>query len=122
MRTVASLLMALALIMVPVVSAATQYTADLAWSTVPASEVDSYRIEKNSGGMWSEVGTVPADVTSFTDLGPLEASKDYCYRIVAVNATGSAISPVTCDTTPEGDPPLPLAPTAPTVTFNPIEP
>ncbi|WP_193378525.1 fibronectin type III domain-containing protein, partial [Singulisphaera acidiphila] len=64
-------------------------TITLAWTDV-ANET-GYRIERSGDGLtgWTPVGTVPADSTSFPNVGLAEYTR-YYYRIVATNSAGDS--------------------------------
>ena len=117
MRNIAGALAVVLALAAPVFAQApVQYAANISWADKSDNE-DSFRDERNSGGMWGEIATVPADTTTFTDEGPLDVAKEYCYRVVAINVTGASVSPVVCDNTPAGDPPLPVAPSSVMIEF-----
>lgn len=61
---------------------------------------EGYQIKRSltSGGPYSVVATVAANVTSFTDFG-LQGLTEYCYVVCAVNATAVACSEEQCVTT-----------------------
>lgn len=62
---------------------------DLSWNDVDGET--SYRIERsqNGGKGWSTIGTVGADVTTFTDAN-VRSGKTYLYRVYASNASGES--------------------------------
>jgi hypothetical protein len=72
----------------------------LSW-TDNSGEEDGFKIErKASGGNFSEIGTVGADVTAYEDAG-LSSGVTYVYRVRAFNANGnSAYSNESSATTP----------------------
>lgn len=58
------------------------------------------RVERSpsGAGTWSSVSTLAAEVTSYTDAAP-NPDTSYDYRVVATNASGSAISNLSSSTT-----------------------
>jgi titin len=82
----------------------------LTWQDNSDNE-DGFNIERKvEGGSYSRIGTVGADVTSYSDIGReiggLEPGTTYCYRVRAYNAfDGSNPSNESCVTTPLGPPP-----------------
>jgi hypothetical protein len=89
-------------------SVASSTQLNLTWTDVPTET--GYRIERSTDNLtFSSVGSVGANVTTFSDLTAL-ASTQYFYRVVATNAAGdSAPSNVATATTPAA----PTAPAAP---------
>jgi uncharacterized protein YjdB/fibronectin type 3 domain-containing protein len=80
-------------------SAVSNTQINLTWSNV-ANET-GYRIERKTGtgGTFVEIGTVGANVTSFSSTG-LSANTTYCYRVRAFNDAGnSGFSNESCATT-----------------------
>jgi fibronectin type 3 domain-containing protein len=80
-------------------SAVSNTQINLTWSNV-ANET-GYRIERKTGtgGTFAEIGTVGANVTSFSSTG-LSANTTYCYRVRAFNDAGnSGFSNESCATT-----------------------
>jgi len=73
----------------------------LTW-TDNASNETGYKIERSLDGItWSQVATVGANVTTYTNTG-LTKNKKYYYRVVAYNGAGnSAYSNVATATTPK---------------------
>jgi len=63
----------------------------LAWIDLATDET-GFRIERKTNvvGTYASVGTVGANVTSFTDPGPFANGNIYYYRVVATNAVGDA--------------------------------
>jgi len=60
----------------------------LAWQDV--GNEAGYKVERSpNGSSWTQVGTVGADVTSYTDSG-LSDSTSYSYRVLAYNAAGNS--------------------------------
>jgi hypothetical protein len=88
------------------VKGATQ--VDLSWSDTSASEA-GFRIERRvEGGSYSQIATVAANATSYSDTG-LSAGTRYCYRVRAYNTVGdSGYSNETCAST-SAAPQVPLA-------------
>jgi fibronectin type 3 domain-containing protein/regulation of enolase protein 1 (concanavalin A-like superfamily) len=73
----------------------------VSWSDQSANEA-SFRIERRIGtGAWEVVGTVAANVSSFTDT-TASASTTYTYAVFAVNNGGSSQGPTATVTTPAG--------------------
>lgn len=77
----------------------------LTWKDNSNNE-DGFKIERMTGtdGSWAEVGTVAANIKTYTDS--LADSQQYCYRVLAFNNSGlSGPSNTACDpTVPDGDP------------------
>jgi hypothetical protein len=70
-------------------AAASGTSITLSWSDQSSNE-QSFVVERSTGGgAFAQVGTVGANVTSFTDSG-LAASTTYTYQVKAVNAVGSS--------------------------------
>lgn len=63
---------------------------NLSWTDVAGES--GYKIErkKGLGGTYAQVGTTNANVTSFTDSGPLAAGTQYYYRVRAHNLDGNS--------------------------------
>jgi concanavalin A-like lectin/glucanase superfamily protein/List-Bact-rpt repeat protein/fibronectin type III domain protein len=78
-----------------------QSQVNLAW-TDNASNETGFEIERStsgSGGPFSPLSTVGANIASFNDTG-LSAGTEYCYRVRAVNGTGvSSYAGPACATT-----------------------
>jgi uncharacterized protein (TIGR02145 family) len=60
----------------------------LTWTDNCSFEV-GYRIERDAGSEYSEIGTVPADVLDYTDSG-LTFGQSYDYRVAAYNADNTS--------------------------------
>ena len=88
-------------------NAATSVT--IKWSDTSGNET-GFRIERKiSGGAYSTVGTVNANVLTFTD-GSATASTGYTYRVIAVNAAGESVaSNESSVVTPAATPGAPVA-------------
>ena len=73
---------------------------DISWTDKSGNE-DSFKIKKQrTDGTWKKVGTVDANVTSFTHTGRNEG-QEYCYKVQAHSAAGnSPAGPKVCATTP----------------------
>jgi len=72
---------------------------DLSWLDTD-SEIKFKIREKEPGGTWARIGTVGANVTSFSHVG-LEPGSTHCYKIQARTPLGSApASASSCATTP----------------------
>ena len=69
-------------------------TVKLAWNDNSNTESE-FAIERCTGvcthsmGSWNEVGTVPADTTTFTDTGTM-GNTTYSYRVIARNSSGDS--------------------------------
>lgn len=63
---------------------------DLTWTDTSDDET-GYRIERLSGGSYSQIATVGSNSEFFDDSG-LTAGTSYTYRITAVNSTGDSTS------------------------------
>ena len=75
---------------------------DLTWRDNSLKE-SGYKIERKIPGSWTEIGTVSANVTSFSNTG-LTPNKIYYYRVRANNGLNySGYSNVARDTTFSGD-------------------
>jgi hypothetical protein len=84
-------------------SAASTSQINLSWTDNSNNE-DGFKIERlNSDGTWSQVATVGANVTTWSDTG-LTAGTTYTYRVRAYNASGgdSAYSNTASTTTNTG--------------------
>ncbi len=86
----------------------------------PQNEV-GFRIERAVNGVWTAIGTAPANTTTFTDTA-LASGTTYQYRVIAFNAAGDAPASNTATVTTLSDTPvapsnLVAAATAPTVTL-----
>jgi fibronectin type 3 domain-containing protein len=59
-----------------------------------------YRVQRSADGTtgWAQVGTVGADVVSFSDMA-LIASTTYYYRVLATNASGDSVASVVVNAT-----------------------
>ena len=68
-------------------NAASHARIDLQWNDV-ATET-SYKIERRNGGNWTEITTLGANATSFSDQGRT-ASTEYSYRMRALNNAGAS--------------------------------
>ena len=76
------------------------------WTDTSDNE-SGFRIQRQvEGEDFSTIATVPAGTTSYSDSG-LSPNTTYCYRVVAYNAAGEAISNVYCVTTPNAPPAAP---------------
>src|SRR5262249_14111231 len=69
-------------------TAASSSQINLTWIDNSNTE-DGFKIERLSGGTWTEVATVGANVTSWSDSG-LTAGTTYTYRVRAYNAGGNS--------------------------------
>ena len=80
----------------------------LSWADNSPNE-DGFYVERKLGadGNFSRIGTVGADVSSYTDSNLVESTM-YCYRVNAFNSVGeSAYSGEVCGTTSYATPPPP---------------
>ncbi|WP_185154117.1 alginate lyase family protein [Fulvivirga sp. M361] len=68
--------------------AASSTTINLTW-TDNANNEDGFRIERQSGGSFTEIATVGANVTNYSNTG-LTASTTYTYRVRAYNTDGNS--------------------------------
>ena len=74
---------------------------DLRWTDNSTNE-DGFKIERKTGvgGVYSQIATVAANVTSYSDIG-VTPNSQYCYRVMAYNAAGdSSHSNEACCATP----------------------
>ena len=71
-------------------TAASSSRIDLSWTDNSNGET-GYKIERKigAGGTYSQVGTVGANVPSYSNTG-LSGSKTYYYRVMAYNVTGDS--------------------------------
>lgn len=69
-------------------SAVSTSSIDLSWVDNASNET-GYRIERQSGGNWSEVATVGANASTWRDSG-LTAGATYTYRVRAYNTAGDS--------------------------------
>ncbi|MGK2935926.1 MAG: hypothetical protein ACSLFE_11895 [Gemmatimonadaceae bacterium] len=72
----------------------------LNWTDNTSNE-DGFRIDRSTdaGATWAVAGTVPANNSTFAE-GGRAAEVQVCYRVVAVNAGGEAVSATACTTPP----------------------
>ncbi len=80
---------------------------DLAWVDNAANE-DGFRIERSEGGGFSQIATVGANVTVYSNTG-LAADTTYTYRVYAYNGSGASgySNPASATTEPAGtEPPI----------------
>lgn len=88
-----------------------QVSVGLAWRAV-ADEAATFRIERNQGSGWAQIGTSAAGTTQYTDNG-LAPATSYVYRLRACNTAGcSGYSAEVSATTEAPPPPPPAAPGA----------
>ena len=76
---------------------------NLSWQDNSTNET-GFEVERatGSGGTFSKLATVGANVLAYTDSSP-SASTNYCYRVRAFNSAGaSAYTASACATTPTG--------------------
>lgn len=67
---------------------ASQSTVLLTWQRTTTDE-NYFEVQRLDGAVWTDIGTSPQGVTTFTDEG-LSAATQYTYRIRAVNAAGAS--------------------------------
>lgn len=60
----------------------------LSWDS-PSDIVDTYIVERMVDGIWTNIGTVPGSMVSYTDVG-LNAETSYSYRVIASNGGGAS--------------------------------
>ena len=98
---------------------------NLQWSDNSSNE-SGFKIERKTGtgGSYSQIGTVGANVTSYNDAA-IAGGSTYCYRVRAFNGAGdSGYSNDTCASVPAGDPNVsfgnraPVANAGPDMTVN----
>ncbi|MBO0952974.1 fibronectin type III domain-containing protein [Fibrella forsythiae] len=89
---------------------ASQIRLEWANTASNATGIQVERSETGSGGSFSKVKDLGPTETNWTNEG-LTASKEYCYRIKAVNAAGSSDSETKCATTPAPPVTTPAPPT-----------
>ena len=89
---------------------------NLAW-TDNASNEDGFKIERKTGagGTYAEIGSVGANVTSFSNTG-LAASTEYFYRVLAHNTAGNSVYSNEANATTQSAPTPPNAPSSLTAT------
>ncbi len=73
-----------------VVVTANGTTPTVSWTSSPTPDVTGYRVERSSGGTWTEIAAVGPTVTSARDV--TLASGTYRYRVVALRADGRSAS------------------------------
>ena len=82
--------------------AVTHTQINLSWSDLSTNE-SGFEIQRSTtgvGGTYSPLVTVPASTIAYSDIG-LAPSSEYCYRVRAVNGSGSSsFAGPTCATTP----------------------
>jgi hypothetical protein len=69
-------------------SASSSSQIGLSWSD-NASDETGFRVERSTGGAFSQVATLGANATSYSDTG-LAASTAYTYRVLAYNSSGDS--------------------------------
>lgn len=75
------------------------FDAQIVWADRSSNE-SGFRIYRRSGrSAYLQVGTVGANVTTFTDRG-LRPNTNYVYRVGAFNAVNEVLSPETAARTP----------------------
>lgn len=94
-----------------VATAVSDTAIDLGWADNSDNE-DGFRIERSTDGItFSEVTSVGANVTSYSDTG-LSASTAYIYQVVAFNPSGEASSGTASATTDPAPEPAAISLTA----------
>ncbi|MEX0324511.1 MAG: M6 family metalloprotease domain-containing protein [Puniceicoccaceae bacterium] len=92
-----------------VATAASYDSINLSWVDNSTDE-SSFRIERSpEGTSWSEISSVSADVTSYTDTG-LSPSTTLFYRVRAANIAGNSAYTSSASATTDPPPPPPSAP------------
>jgi M6 family metalloprotease-like protein len=82
---------------------------DISWQDNADSE-NGFRVERASDGVsFSEIATLPADSTAYSDNG-LTPNTTYSYRVRAFNAVGNSAYSNTAAATTDPPPPPPAAP------------
>ena len=84
-------------------TAASSSSINLAWTDNSGGET-GYKIERKTGvgGTYSQVGTVGANLTSYSNTG-LSASTTYYYRVRAYNMTGDSTQSNEAEATTSAD-------------------
>ena len=83
---------------------------NLTWADNAGNE-DGFKIERLDGGVWTQVATVGANVTSWQDTGRAAATT-YTYRVRAYNAAGDSAYSNTAGATTPAVATAPAAPSA----------
>ena len=101
-RLLAAVLVLGLLVVLPDVASAATIQATISWTDNSTNE-DGFRVERKTGtgGTFVEISAVGPNVITFVDTS-LAAGTEYCWRIVAFNAVGTAASPEACATMPSG--------------------
>ena len=71
-----------------VVTATTSSSVSLAWTDHSSNE-NGFSIERLVNGAWTQIGWVPANVTTYKNTG-LKARTTYKYRVLAFNGAGNS--------------------------------
>jgi hypothetical protein len=80
----------------------------LSWTDNSANET-GFQIDRWNGSAWAQIGTVGANVTTYTDAG-LSPSTTYYYEVGAYNSAGTAWTNYVTVTTPAATVTAPNAP------------
>lgn len=101
----------LALVLGLAAPALAAYEAVLTWQDNATNEA-TQDVERALGAAapYAVIGTVGANVTTFTDPGPYTDGQVVCWRVVAANAGGRTTGPATCEGAPVQAPAGPGAP------------
>ena len=88
-----------------IATAASSSQINLSWTDNSSTET-GFRIERSSSsaGPYSEIATVGANVTTYSNTG-LSASTTYYYRVRAYNANGNSASSSVASATTQSPPP-----------------
>lgn len=88
--------------------AASSSQINLSWSDNSSNE-SGFRIERLVNGIWTQVGTVGSNVTTWSETG-LTASTTYSYRVCAYNSTGDSSNSNEASATTASPVTVPIAP------------
>jgi hypothetical protein len=85
-------------------TAMNSFTIGVRWTAVSSSETQ-FRIERSTdgGALWIQAGTASPYERSFTDAG-VQSERAVCYRVVALNTSGTALPSNTACATPPSAP------------------
>ncbi len=76
-----------------VVSQSNAVNAQLVWQDNSGDET-GFRIERkvNPAGTWTLLSTLPANTTTYTDVGPFAHLSVYYYRVIALGSVGNSLA------------------------------